>query len=837
MAKLTLPDPTTYRLLSLAQITQAFNAIETWSDTVVSRDGTSPNQLEVNWDLNSNYLLNTPIPLLPGHVANKDYVDQLFNSVLSGELSLSSIEALIAANTSAIDTKASIVYVDSVIAGEASARATSITNIQTQVDDNATGIVSKASITYVDQAISTVNTSIATTATGLQASIDDNTNDISTRATITYVDTTVATETSARATSEAALTAAYQADDVTLGNLISTNSTDIGDLQVDLLSKATITYVDTAVADETSARATSEAIIEAAYQGADAQILAGNANLIPNPTGHNGLNGWNNSANWAAGDSTLGRYITTTTVGIQNIDSVPIDVTAGGTYTLSFNAGGATFTAGEAQLIWRNGSGTTISTDTVAIASGATFPRLSDSFVAPGAAADVIVRFTCNLSSGFFLFFRSQLEEAGYQSPYGESILLTSTLARVTTAETSIATNTASIATIEVDLTAEFEAADALVTSAFQAADTTQQGEIDQNASDIASNVISISTKAAISYVDSVIATEQSARASAISSLTSTVNIKATVFRQNSAPVANVVGDLWIDANGNNRIYRWSGSSWVEVTDARIPTIATNTANITSNSSTIASNTSAIASQETTLRAEFQAADSGIQSQVTGNSNGIATNVSDINSNSTAISNETSARAAADTTLTASVNGNTTSINVNASVLADVEGNLAARYAITTGGTFISLEDGTTTPGTITLSASQVRLDAEDIILDGTIKEANIGDLEVDTIKIAGGAVSDSAFTAQSGNSASIVHAARQGSVLLFAIFYPTSTSSRTVFLKRGATTLRSFTISSSVPIIIMYVDVPPATTTYTYQATSTGAMNATELLLLEVVR
>lgn len=120
---------------------------------------------------------------------------------------------------------------------------------------------------------------------------------------------------------------------------------------------------------------------------------------------------------------------------------------------------------------------------------------------------------------------------------------------------------------------------------------------------------------------------------------------------------------------------------------------------------------------------------------------------------------------------------------------------------------------------------------------DAEITTAKIDDLAVDTIKIAGGAVSDSAFVASAGAIASISHAARSGSVLLHAIFYPTSTSSRTVALYRDAVVLRSFTISSSVPIIIMYVD-NPGTATYTYKAEGTsGSFNATELLLLEVVK
>lgn len=127
---------------------------------------------------------------------------------------------------------------------------------------------------------------------------------------------------------------------------------------------------------------------------------------------------------------------------------------------------------------------------------------------------------------------------------------------------------------------------------------------------------------------------------------------------------------------------------------------------------------------------------------------------------------------------------------------------------------------------------------------DAEITSAKIQDLAVDTIKIAGGAVSDSAYASTNFGgvptnpiNTSITHSARSGSVLLYAIFYPGSTSTRTVTLYRDAVVLRSFSVAGSVPIIIMYVDTP-GTATYTYRANGTGGTyNAGELLLLEVVR
>lgn len=48
----------------------------------------------------------------------------------------------------------------------------------------------------------------------------------------------------------------------------------------------------------------------------------------------------------------------------------------------------------------------------------------------------------------------------------------------------------------------------------------------------------------------------------------STADGKIVTFAQDAEPTASDVGDLWIDTNDNNKLYRWSGSSWVSLTDS-----------------------------------------------------------------------------------------------------------------------------------------------------------------------------------------------------------------------------------------------------------------------------
>jgi hypothetical protein len=58
-----------------------------------------------------------------------------------------------------------------------------------------------------------------------------------------------------------------------------------------------------------------------------------------------------------------------------------------------------------------------------------------------------------------------------------------------------------------------------------------------------------------------------------------TADGKVTTFYQNSAPTADGIGDLWIDTDDNNKLYRWSGSAWTNVQDGQIATAISDAAN------------------------------------------------------------------------------------------------------------------------------------------------------------------------------------------------------------------------------------------------------------------
>ena len=49
-----------------------------------------------------------------------------------------------------------------------------------------------------------------------------------------------------------------------------------------------------------------------------------------------------------------------------------------------------------------------------------------------------------------------------------------------------------------------------------------------------------------------------------------TADSKIVTFAQTSSPTATDVGDIWIDTDDSNRMYRWNGTAWVDVHDPQI---------------------------------------------------------------------------------------------------------------------------------------------------------------------------------------------------------------------------------------------------------------------------
>lgn len=143
-------------------------------------------------------------------------------------------------------------------------------------------------------------------------------------------------------------------------------------------------------------------------------------------------------------------------------------------------------------------------------------------------------------------------------------------------------------------------------------------------------------------------------------------------------------------------------------------------------------------------------ADSALAADITSLSATVTTNYSTLNS---AITSEAATRASADgaiasdvTTLSATVGGHTASISTNATAISDINGHLSASYAIVlTGGVGASLKllsDG---------SGSSAKLDAEQIVLNGSIKAGQLSADSVTTEKL----IADAAVRLDSVNPGS----------------------------------------------------------------------------------
>lgn len=81
MTKLTLDDVSNpeNQTSFVTQINDNFDAIVTAIENTLSRDGTSPNTMSDNLDMNSNRIVNLPTPVSASDAATKDYVDSAAN--------------------------------------------------------------------------------------------------------------------------------------------------------------------------------------------------------------------------------------------------------------------------------------------------------------------------------------------------------------------------------------------------------------------------------------------------------------------------------------------------------------------------------------------------------------------------------------------------------------------------------------------------------------------------------------------------------------------------------------------------------------------------------------
>lgn len=296
-------------------------------------------------------------------------------------------------------------------------------------------------------------------------------------------------------------------------------------------------------------------------------------------------------------------------------------------------------------------------------------------------------------------------------------------------------------------------AANASAITALDARVVTAEGSIVTQSSDITALENTVNDagtgvgalNTAVSGLDSRVTTAEgtiTSQGSAITSLQSEVDLRSTVFRQAAAPTANNVGDLWFDSDDGDKLYRWSGSVWTDVQDAVIASTA----------SAVSALDTRVTTAEGTIISEASLVDT-LQSQMT-------TAQGDINSAEVTILAHTSAISTAESDIVALEARYGVSLNVNGYI---------SGFSLNNSGTtsdFIILADkfaivdpsgdpGETEFIPFLVSGGIVSMQnvsiSGNLVVNGTITNAQIADLTVRTDELAANAASE-IYTDEAGS-------------------------------------------------------------------------------------
>ncbi|RYF76224.1 MAG: DUF1983 domain-containing protein, partial [Comamonadaceae bacterium] len=217
-----------------------------------------------------------------------------------------------------------------------------------------------------------------------------------------------------------------------------------------------------------------------------------------------------------------------------------------------------------------------------------------------------------------------------------------------------------------ITLSSEFQGNKATVASQIQTVSNAQSAQ--------ATLITGISTTvndnhSAVTLSISSLTTEQSAQATHIVAVESAAN-RAVSYRQASPPTGTIrVGALWSDTDDNNRLYRWSGTAWVEVTDPRT-----------------AQNTAAIVTEQTTRADAVSAQAQRIDSLITRVDDVEASYVTETNVTSTVNAAIVSNNTFLESAIIGYVDGELVPISAQLSTqqttVATLDGNLAAQHLL-----------------------------------------------------------------------------------------------------------------------------------------------------------
>jgi hypothetical protein len=153
MAKLTLTTIGS-RYASVDALNANFDAIEAALENTLSLDGTSPNALGANLDMDSNFILNLPTPTNNTHAATKQYVD---DSIGGSATASDSAAAALASEIAAAASAAAALASEVAAASSASTATTQASNASTSASDalnnaNSSAVSSASSLTNANNA-------------------------------------------------------------------------------------------------------------------------------------------------------------------------------------------------------------------------------------------------------------------------------------------------------------------------------------------------------------------------------------------------------------------------------------------------------------------------------------------------------------------------------------------------------------------------------------------------------------------------------------------------------------------------------------------------------------
>lgn len=285
-----------------------------------------------------------------------------------------------------------------------------------------------------------------------------------------------------------------------------------------------------------------------------------------------------------------------------------------------------------------------------------------------------------------------------------------SAIARIVDLETVVANNEAAQAAWNSAATARIDDNEGAITSEASTRATQDgvlSGRIDTVEAAAGSNAAAITAEATAR------ADADAALAGQITSVEAVAG-RSRTFRQSTEPTIPEIGDIWYDTGNGRQAYRWDGSSWSAVDDARI---AQNAAAITSEATARANADSAMATQINTVSASANRARTFRQSSAPSSAE-TGDVWYDTSANSRPKRWSGTAWVDAGDTRIASLQA---TVTTQATAISDLAGNASAGYLIRAqAGGAVSLIDLIAADGRGS-PTSVVKVQASDILLKGSV--------------------------------------------------------------------------------------------------------------------